>query len=189
MEKKEKYRQIESKDKRVVHFLFNPGVPAPLTPFGKFYKLMRDGTLDETIAQEKKDFEEYIGKLTEEADEPLVNPVKYDDSEYFTCQLSGGVNKVTFSTADSPFFKASVAKYYPECVAIGADGTILARVNPTDKRATQYGLSYLDDFRDPVLKINDDRKISIQLNSIQEEGVMLLLLVREFDMTGKKVSE
>lgn len=164
-------------------------MPAPLTPFGKFYKLMRDGTLDDTIAQEKKDFEEYIAKLTEEVDEPLVNPVKYDDSEYFTCLLSGGVNKVTFSTADSPFFKTSVAKYYPECVVISSEGTILARVNPTQKRAGDFGMNYLDDFRDPVLKINDDRKISIQLSSIQEEGVMILLLVKEFDMTGKKVSE
>ena len=169
--------------------MFNPRVPTPLTPFGKFYKLMRDGTLDETITNEKKEFEEYIAKLTEEADEPLVNPVKYDDSEFFSCLLSGGVNKVTFSTADSPFFKTSAAKYYPEAVLISPDGTILSRVNPTEKRATEYGMSYLDDFRDPVLKINDDRKISIQLNSIQEEGVMILLLVKEFDLTGKKFSE
>lgn len=169
--------------------MFNPKVPAALTPFGKSYKLMRDGTLDETLAQEKKDFEEYIAKLTEESDEPLVNPVKYDDSDYFSCLLSGGINRLTFSTADSPFFKASVAKYYPECVVVAADGTILARVNPKEKRCTQYSLNYLDDFRDPVLKINDDRKISIQLNGIQEEGVMILLLVKEFDLAGKKVTE
>lgn len=150
---------------------------------------MRDGTLEDTLTQEKKDFEEYIAKLTEEADEPLVNPVKYDDSEFFTCLLSGGVNRVTFSTADSPFFKTATAKYYPEAVLISADGTILSRVNPTSKRATQYGMSYLDDFRDPVLKINDDRKISIQLHTIQEEGAMILLLVKEFDLSGKKVSE
>lgn len=189
MEKKEKYRQIESKDKRVVHFMFNPRVAAPLTPFGKSYKLMREGTLDETLAEEKKNFDEYIAKLTEEADEPLVNPVKYDDSDYFTCLLSGGLNKLTFSTADSPFFKTSIAKYYPECVVVSADGSILARVNPKEKRCTQYSMNYLDDFRDPVLKINDDRKISIQLNGIQEEGVMILLMVKEFDLSGKKPSE
>jgi len=172
-----------------VHFLFNPKVPAPLTPFGKSYKLMREGTLDETLENEKKAFDEYIAKLTEEVDEPLVNPIKYDDSEYFSCLLSGGLNKLTFSTADSPFFKTSVAKYYPECVVISADGTILAKVNPQEKRNSQYSMNYLDDFRDPVLKINDDRKISIQLNGIQEEGVMILLLVREFDLAGKKVTE
>jgi len=172
-----------------VHFLFNPKVPAPLTPFGKSYKLMREGTLDETLENEKKAFDEYIAKLTEEVEEPLVNPIKYDDSEYFSCLLSGGLNKLTFSTADSPFFKTSVAKYYPECVVISADGTILAKVNPQEKRSSQYSMNYLDDFRDPVLKINDDRKISIQLNGIQEEGVMILLLVREFDLAGKKVTE
>ena len=169
--------------------MFNPRVPSPLTPFGKSYKLMREGTLDEILSQEKKDFDEYIAKLTEESDEPLANPIKYDDSDYFTCLLSGGINRLTFSTADSPFYKTSTAKYYPECVVLSADGTVLARVNPTEKRSTQYSMNYLDDFRDPVLKINDDRKISIQLNGIQEEGVMILLLVKEFDLGGKKVPE
>lgn len=68
-----------------MHFLFNPNVSVPLTPFGKSYKLMREGTLEETLATEKAAFEEYVTKLTEEADEPLVNPIKYDDSDFFSC--------------------------------------------------------------------------------------------------------
>lgn len=188
LEKKEKFRQIESKDKRVVHFLFNPNVPIPLTPFGKAYKLMREGTLEETLSQEKAQFEEYITKLTEEAEEPLVNPIKYDDSEYFTCQLSG-ITRLAFSTADSPFHKTPYSKYYPECVIISRDGKILATVNPKEKKNAEYNMNFVDDFRDPVLKINDDKKIQISLGSIKEEGVMILLLVREYDLTGKKVTE
>lgn len=106
-------------------------MPVPLSPFAKSYKLMREGTLEEITMNEKKEFEEYVAKLAEENEEPLVNPVKYDDSEFFTCLMSGGVNRLSFSTADSPFYKAAASKYYPECVLIGQDGTILARVNPS----------------------------------------------------------
>ena len=163
IEKKEKFRQIESKDKRVVHFLFNPNVSVPMTPFAKSYKLMREGTLNETIAAEKAAFEEYITKLTEEVDEPLVNPIKFDDSEFFSCQLSG-VNRLSFSTADSPFHKTQYSKYYPECIVISQDGQVLAKVNPFEKKNAEYNMNYFDDFRDPVLKINDDKKVQIQLN-------------------------
>jgi hypothetical protein len=43
---------------------------------------------------------------------------------------------------------------------------------------------YHDDIRDPVLKINDDKKITISLGGIREVGSMILLLVREFDVKG-----
>lgn len=46
-------------------------------------------------------------------------------------------------------------------------------------------MQYLDDIRDPVLKINDDRKIQIQLGGIKEPGTVIVLCVREFDNTGK----
>lgn len=50
-------------------------------------------------------------------------------------------------------------------------------------------MNYMDDFRDPALKINDDKKIQIQLNAFKEPGVNIFLLVREFDTTGKPVKE
>lgn len=46
-------------------------------------------------------------------------------------------------------------------------------------------MNYLDDIRDPVLKINDDRKIQIQLGGIREPGTLIVLCIREFDNTGK----
>jgi hypothetical protein len=47
------------------------------------------------------------------------------------------------------------------------------------------GLQYKDDIRDPVLKINDDRKIQIQLGGIKEPGTVIVLCIKEFDNTGK----
>ena len=46
-------------------------------------------------------------------------------------------------------------------------------------------MTYLDDVRDPVLKINDDKKIQISLGAIKEPGTMILLTIREFDTRGK----
>lgn len=104
---------------------------------------------------------------------------------YFHCELTGGINRLAFSTADDPFYKTSQAKYYPEAVVVSPDGTILARVNPTERTSGDFNMSYLDDIRDPVLKINDDRKVQILLGAIKEPGTMIMLLVREFDQTGK----
>ena len=40
--------------------------------------------------------------------------------------------------------------------------------------------------RDPVLKINDDRKVKIQMGAIKDVGTMILLTVREFDVSKKQ---
>jgi len=50
-------------------------------------------------------------------------------------------------------------------------------------------MTYIDDFRDHALKINDDKKIQIGLGAINKPGVMILLLVREKDLAGKPVKE
>ena len=63
LEKKEKFRVIESKDKRIVHFLFKPNVPTKESTFARKYKRFLDGTLAEFDLAEKKNFEEYIFRL------------------------------------------------------------------------------------------------------------------------------
>lgn len=169
-----------------MHFLFNPNVPSKMSPFARKYLKFREGNLAEFEAEEKEKFDAYVQRLgAEELDEGEVNPVVYEDMPHFHCELTGGINRLAFSTADDPFYKTSVAKYYPECVVVGADGTILARVNPTERSSGDFNMTYLDDIRDPVLKINDDRKVQILLGAIKEPGTMILLLVREFDNTGK----
>ena len=42
-------------------------------------------------------------------------------------------------------------------------GKLITRVGPNDKHGDN-AMSYVDDFRDKRLKINDDRKIQIQIN-------------------------
>ena len=104
----------------------------------------------------------------------------YGDMPFFHCDLTGGLNRLSFSTADDPFYKTSESKYYPEAVVFNAQGEILARVNHDTRSSPDHHLTYLDDVRDNVLKINDDRKIQISFNEIREEGTMILLTVRQF---------
>ena len=122
----------------------------------------------------------------EELEEGEQNPVKFGTMPYFHCELTGGINRISFSTADDPFFKTTTPKYYPEAVVVSPEGEIKARISPlSDLSNNEYSMTYSDDIRDPVLKINDDRKVQIILGAIKEPGTMILLLVKEFDNTGK----
>lgn len=73
IEQKEKSRQIESKDKRVVHFLFNTGLPTKISPIArkfKFHLTMSPSELRDFENDEKEKFEGYVQKLAaEELDE------------------------------------------------------------------------------------------------------------------------
>jgi hypothetical protein len=40
----------------------------------------------------------------------------------------------------------------------------------------------LDDFREPALKLNDDKKIRVTLSQIKKQGHMLLFLVKTFEL-------
>ena len=96
--------------------------------------------------------------VDEELEEGEKNPVQYEDSPYFNCALNG-MHRLCFSTADDPFYKTSVAKYYPECVVLDSAGKVLAKVNPQNRKDNDFHMSYMDDFRDQALRINDDKKI------------------------------
>lgn len=162
LEKKEKFRVIESKDKRIVHFLFNPTVPSKISPFARKYTRFLDGSLAEFEEEEKEKFRNYVSRLqTEELEDGETNPVVFEDMPFFHFELSGGINRLCFSTADDPFYKQPVNKYYPECVILNEQGEIVARVGPDDRKNADYHMTYQDDFRDAALKINDDRKIQI----------------------------
>jgi hypothetical protein len=41
-----------------------------------------------------------------------------------------GIHRLCFSTADDPFYKVPVAKYYPECVVVDHTGKVLTVINP-----------------------------------------------------------
>lgn len=60
--RREKSRLIESADRRIVHFIFNPNQPVKMSPFTrKFIKLM-DGPseLEEFERNEAEAFDQYI---------------------------------------------------------------------------------------------------------------------------------
>jgi len=80
LQKKEKIRQIESKEQRTLHFLFNPDVPVKETPFTRKYVKLLDGTLEEFENEEKEKFQGYIERMeSEELEEGETNPVIYED--------------------------------------------------------------------------------------------------------------
>lgn len=180
---------IESKDKRIVHFLFNSGQPSKISPFAKKLTRFLDGTLAEQGELEKKAFEEYIEKMkAEELEEGEQNPLKPGDSPYFSFILEG-LTRLCFSTADNPFYKLSVSKYYPELIVMEADGSVLATINPKHRKDEALQLRYNDDFRDNALKINDDKKIMIGLSALKKPGISIFLIIKENDLTGKPVKE
>jgi len=118
---REKSRAIESKDKRVVHFLFSTGLPTKISPFARKYTRFLDGSLAQFEAAEQEKFAGYAERLAgEQLEEGETNPVVYGDMPFFHCDLTGGLNRLAFSTADDPFYKTSESKYYPEAVVFNA---------------------------------------------------------------------
>lgn len=114
IEKKEKFRVIESNHRRIVHFLFNPNVPSKISPFARKYKRFMDGTLAEFEEEEKEKFDGYVQRMiNEETEEAETNPIVFEDMPYFHFELSGGINRLCFSTADDPFYKQPVGRYHP----------------------------------------------------------------------------
>ena len=99
------------------------------------------------------------------------------------------MSRLCFSTADDPFYKAPISKFYPEAIVFDSHGEIVARVGPDCKKADDVQMNYMDDFRDPALKVNDDRKVQISLNAITKPGTMILLVIKENDLTGKPVKD
>ena len=81
--KKEKFRVIESKDKRIVHYMFNSGLPSIITSFSRKFSRMLDGTLQSKKEEEMALFKEYIEKMgADELTPEDENPIKYEDSPY-----------------------------------------------------------------------------------------------------------
>jgi len=124
----------------------------------------QEGTLDEFEQNEKLLWDEYIDKFERDAlDEGETNPIVFEDNHLFSFDLNN-LNRVSFGVSDNPFYKNFTEKYYPEVVVIDKEAKVLARVNPNCKLSSEFGLEFIDDFRDPKLKINDDKKVKIVLS-------------------------
>ena len=165
----------------------DPGVPYHISPFGRKYLKELDGTLEEVEAVEKTAWEEYIDKYERDAlEEGEQNPILFEDNPLFTFDMNN-LNRVSFGVSDNPFYKSMQEKFFPEVVVISKDARVIARVNPNSTKNHEFGLEYVDDFRDPKLKINDDKKIKIVLSQIKDKSVMILFLVWTYDLRKENV--
>jgi hypothetical protein len=114
-----------------VHFMFNTGVPNRISPFARKYQQFLGGTMKATEEEEKEKFDGYISRLMgEELEDGETNPIQYGVMPYFHCELTG-LSRLSFSTADDPFYKTSVAKYYPEAIIFNREGEMLGKVSPS----------------------------------------------------------
>ena len=96
------------------------------------------------------------------------NPIFFESSPFFAFELTG-LSRLAFQVADDPFYKSMKAKFYPEVLVINMKGKVKARVNPLEKsfmRNGQTALTFEDDIREPKLKLNDDRRVNINLGAL-----------------------
>lgn len=157
--------------------MFDPKVKVKIAPFTRKYLRFIEGNLGQFENDEKEKFENYIQAIEGESieggnDEYNVlkyNPIVFENMPLFHFELTN-LNTVTFQVADDPFFKSIRCRYYPEVVVMNISGKVKARVNPTTRKYIRKGcdaLVFEDDFREPKLKINDDRRVQINLNALQ----------------------
>jgi hypothetical protein len=117
---REATRVIESTNKRIVHFIFNPHQRVKQTPFIKKLTLMLSGDLEQHEVEEHEKFEAYIEKFIEETlEDGEHNPVTFETNEYYDLALHG-IDYVSFAVANNPFFKLDNEKYFPEAIVINA---------------------------------------------------------------------
>lgn len=187
--RREKSRAIESVDRRIVHFIFDPQQPRENTPFAQKFQLLMKGDAEMQEAEEylTKTCDEYIEKVEQEALDGESYPFEFDNNLYDELELND-LHRLSFAVADNPFVKSDVDKFYPEIHVISGQGEILATINPMNRNDDRFGASmFCSDFRDDKLKINDDRKVKLTLSDFNEKDTMILLTVRANDLSGEKV--
>jgi len=182
---------IESASQRIVHFVFDPKQKVKQTPFTKKFNLWLSGELEDAEKLEHEQFDAYIEKFVDdELKDEDHNPVTYDDNEYQELCLNG-INHISFAVANNPFYKIDTEKYYPEVVVIDKGGNILFRQGTTlemDPEGEAKFPSVKDryNFRDDKIRINDDRKVEMKLEDFKDPSIMVLLMVRTFDLRKEK---
>lgn len=132
---REQGRAIESSNRRIVHFIFNPLQPCKMTPFTRKFVSYLDGSFEELEAQDREAFESYLDRLAEEQlEEGETNPIQFPDNKFFELELNT-LDNLSFAVADNPFIKSDTAKFFPECLIVSGDGHIIDQVGPTSKQS------------------------------------------------------
>ena len=184
-------RLIESADKRIVHFIFNTQQQLQITPFSRKVSQMMDGELERCEAEDRDKFESYLERIIDDQlEEGETNPIKYYKNHNYELALEN-INNIAFSTADNPFFKSQFAKYYPEAIVIGSSGEILAHITQKNTESLKFkNLEFVENFRDEKLRINDDKKVKMNLKDFSDdEGIIIIFLVKTFDNRKEKPDE
>ena len=156
--------------------MFDPKVSVKIAPFTRKYLRFIEGNLSQFESEEKEKFESYIQAIEGETieggnDEYNVlkyNPIVFESMPLFHFELTN-LNAIAFQVADDPFLKSIRARYYPEVIVMNMSGKVKAKVNPFTRKYVRKGkdaLLFEDDFREPKLKINDDRRVQIHLNAL-----------------------
>ena len=146
---------------------------------------MVQGTLEEEETKENDEFKDYIAKWeADELEEGQTNPIVEQESDYFTLDVTA-MGKVSLATADDPYYLTQgVEKYIPQVVFLDKNGDVVETVDNTNKRSNTFGSEFMDDIRDNKLKINDDRKVVINLNKLQGQITNVLLFIDSTETTG-----
>lgn len=166
-----------------MHFMFNSGLPCPVTPFTRKLKWYLEGqsVYEEMEAKDKEQLDGYIERILEERlEEGETNPIKYEANTFFELELKQ-MDRVAFAVADNPFVKSDMPKFFPECYIVSGMGDIIGHVGPDSKGQDSENMSYLENFRDDAMKVNDDRKISLYLSSFEDPQTCIFLMVRVND--------
>ena len=140
--RREKSRAIESADRRIVHFIFDPQQPRENTPFTQKFQLLMKGAAAMQEAEEdlKKTCDEYIEKVEQETLDGESYPIEFDNNEFDELELND-LHRLSFAVADNPFVKSDVDKFYPEIHVISGQGEVLATINPSNRSDDRFGAS------------------------------------------------
>ena len=112
--------------------LFDTKFPPTVTPFErKFLRAISEGGA-ELDAEEEEKFQDYIERMKgEQLEEGEKNPVVFEPTKLLTFEFQTTmVSRISFTTADDPFYKSEKEKCWPECVVYNAQGEIIDTVSP-----------------------------------------------------------
>jgi len=179
---------IENPNKRIVNFMFVNPFPVKLNEFSKRLRKLFDNKLTEYVTSTEERINEYIAKIRNDEfdeDEPdqTPYPLTYTDTPHLTIDITS-VKMLALATADDPFFKLPPQhkKYFPELVIYNKNGEIIETIDEQKLNVeTITNGTFEPECRDLKLKLNDDRRVSINLLK-QKEVQMILLVIKSKDL-------
>lgn len=184
-------RVIESTDKRIVHFVFDPKQKVQQTPFAKKFNQWLAGTMKEDEETEHAAFDEYIEKWVEDTlAEGEHNPIVFEENQNEELVLNG-IDHISWAVANNPFFKLEIEKYYPTAVIVNKEGKVLGQYGAcypqSEKQAAEFpNCRDRHNFRDDKIRINDDRKVEFKTQDFKDSSIQVFLMVRTFDLRKEK---